>query len=77
MAAKQEDEKLALLRLNAACPWGSEKTLRLLLASNAGDYNEQDVQLKLREKHAGTSHFKDYKSVAYRLRNRISGDFDF
>lgn len=54
-----------------------EKTLRLLLASNASDYNEQDVQLKLREKHAGTSHFKDYKAVTYRLRNRISGDFDF
>lgn len=54
-----------------------EKTLRLLLASNAGGHNEQDVQLRLREKHAGTSHFKDYKSVTYRLRNRISGDFDF
>ena len=29
------------------------------------------------EKHAGTSHFKEYKSLRYMMRRSFTSDFDF
>ena len=55
-----------------------ELKLTFILSRDADQANEQEVQLKLREKIANTHHYSDYVSKSYRLRRRISGgDFDF
>ncbi|MGX6646395.1 BREX-1 system phosphatase PglZ type A [Maricaulaceae bacterium MS644] len=57
-------------------PRDRESQIRLLLSKRSDDYNNQDVELRLSERHKGTSTFKEYKSVRYSLRRRQS-DFDF
>ena len=54
-----------------------EQTVQLLLSREADAFNGQDVYLKLQERHGKTQTFKDYRSVTYSLRPRISRDFDF
>lgn len=54
-----------------------EQTVQLILSREADAYNDQEVSLKLQEKHNQTSTFKDYKTKSYKLRPRIGRDFDF
>ena len=53
-----------------------ERSIRLLLNRKADDFNNQEVVLKLSERHKNTSAFKDYRTVRYTLRRRQT-DFDF
>ncbi len=58
-------------------PRERELQMRFLLTRKADDANEQEVILKLEEKHAGTTHYKEYKSLRYLMRRSFTSDFDF
>jgi len=54
-----------------------ELQVRFVLARNADDVNQQEVILRLDEKLAGTTHYKEYKSLRYMMRRSFTSDFDF
>jgi uncharacterized protein (TIGR02687 family) len=58
-------------------PREREFLVRFVLTSKANDSNGQEVVLKLEEKHAGTSHYKEYKSLQFSIRRSFTSDFDF
>lgn len=58
-------------------PRERELQVRFLLTRKADEVNGQEVILKLEEKHAGTSHYKEYKSLRYLMRRSFTSDFDF
>ena len=57
-------------------PREREQRVRFVLTREANDVNKQEVILKLEERHAGTSHFKEYKSLRYWMRRSFTSDFD-
>jgi len=58
-------------------PRERELQLQFHLSKAADEYNGAEVELQLKEQHAGTSHYREYKSVKYMLRRSFSSDFDF
>ena len=58
-------------------PRERELQVRFVLTRKADEVNGQEVILKLEEKHAGTSHYKVYKSLRYTMRRSFTSDFDF
>lgn len=58
-------------------PRDRELLVRFVLTRAADDVNGQEVVLRLDEKHAGTSHYKEYKSLRYLMRRSFTSDFDF
>lgn len=58
-------------------PRERELQVRFVLSRAADDANGKEVVLKLEEKHAGTTHYKEYKSVRYLMRRSFTSDFDF
>jgi uncharacterized protein (TIGR02687 family) len=58
-------------------PRDREFPVRFILTAKADEANGQEVILKLEEKHAGTSHYKEYKSIRYLMRRSFTSDFDF
>lgn len=58
-------------------PRERETPVRFLLSKRADEFNGQEVVLKLEERHAGTAHYKEYRSTRYMLRRSFSNDFDF
>lgn len=58
-------------------PRERELQVRFVLSRKADDANGQEVILRLEEKHAETSHYKEYKSLRYMMRRSFSSDFDF
>ena len=57
-------------------PRDREEKVQLVLSREADDANGQEVILKLEEPVAGTSHYKEYKSLRYLMRRSFSSDFD-
>jgi uncharacterized protein (TIGR02687 family) len=53
-----------------------EQMVRFVLTRQADEVNGQEVILRLEEKHAGTSHFKEYKSLRYVMRRSFTSEFD-
>ena len=62
--------------LTSENPRERELQLRFVLSKEADEANGKEVILKLEERHAGTSHWKEYRSVRYTLRKSFTGDFD-
>ena len=58
-------------------PRERELQVRFVLTRQADEANGQEVILKLEEKHAGTSHYKEYKTLRYLMRRSFTSDFDF
>jgi uncharacterized protein (TIGR02687 family) len=58
-------------------PRERELQVRFVLTRKADEVNGQEVILRLSEKHAGTSHYKEYKSLRYVMRRSFTSDFDF
>lgn len=58
-------------------PREREFSLRFVLTREAEAVNGQEVILRLEENHAGTSHYKEYKSLRYVMRRSFTSDFDF
>lgn len=58
-------------------PRERELQVRFILSRSADEVNNKEVILKLTEQHAGTSHYKEYKSVRYLMRRSFTSDFDF
>jgi uncharacterized protein (TIGR02687 family) len=54
-----------------------EVAVRFLFLRQADAFNGQEVILKLEERHADTSHFREYRTARYTLRRSFSNDFDF
>lgn len=63
--------------LNSDNPRDRELQVRFVLTRKADKANGQEVILRLEEKHAGTSHYKEYKSLRYLMRRSFTSDFDF
>ena len=63
--------------LSSTSPRERELQVRFVLARKADEANGQEVILRLDEKHAGTSHYKEYKSLRYLIRRSFTSDFDF
>ncbi len=63
--------------LTSENPRERELQMRFILTRQADEVNGQEVLLHLSEKHAGTSHYKEYKSLRYMLRRSFTSDFDF
>ena len=63
--------------LSSDNPRERELQLRFVLTRKADEANGQEVILQLEEKHAGTSHYKKYKSLRYLMRRSFTSDFDF
>lgn len=63
--------------LTAVSPRNRELPLRFVLTRKANEVNGQEVMLRLDEKHAGTSHYKEYKAISYLMRRSFTSDFDF
>ena len=58
-------------------PRDREQMVRFILTSKADKANGKEVLLKLEEKVAGTSHYKEYASRRYIMRRSFTSDFDF
>ena len=58
-------------------PRERELQVRFVLSREADEANGQEVFLRLEEQHAGTSHYKEYKSLRYLMRRSFTSDFDF
>ena len=58
-------------------PRERELQVRFVLTRRADEANGQEVTLRLEEKHAGTSHYREYKSLRYTMRRSFTSDFDF
>lgn len=63
--------------LDSDNPRERELPVRFVLTRKADEANGQDVILRLEEKHADTSHYKEYKSLRYLMRRSFTSDFDF
>jgi uncharacterized protein (TIGR02687 family) len=63
--------------LSSDNPRERELLVRFVLTRKADEANGQEVILRLAEKHAGTSHYKEYKSLRYLMRRSFTSDFDF
>lgn len=63
--------------LTSENPRERELPVRFVLTRDADEANGHEVVLKLEEKHAGTSHYKEYKSLRYLMRRSFTSDFDF
>ncbi len=63
--------------LAAENPRERELQVRFVLTRKADEANGQEVILRLEERHAGTSHYKEYKSLRYLMRRSFTSDFDF
>lgn len=63
--------------LSSDNPRERELQVRFVLTRKADEANGQEVILRLTEKHAGTSHYKEYKSLRYLMRRSFTSDFDF
>ena len=58
-------------------PRDREVNVRLVLSHEADNANNQEVVLKLEEKHGNTTHYVEYASQRYTLRRSFTTDFDF
>lgn len=58
-------------------PRERELQVRFVLTRKADEANNQEVVLRLEEKHPGTTHYKEYKSLRYLIRRSFTSDFDF
>ena len=63
--------------MTSSNPRDREQKAQLLLSKSADAYNNEEVVMRLDEQHAGTSHFKEYKSTRYTIKRSFSNDFDF
>lgn len=63
--------------MTSSNPRDREQKAQVLLSKVADTYNNKEVVLRLDEQHAGTSHFKEYRSVRYTIKRSFSNDFDF
>lgn len=63
--------------LSSDNPRERELQVRFVLTRKADEVNGKEVILRLEEKHAGTSHYKEYKSLRYLMRRSFTSDFDF
>jgi uncharacterized protein (TIGR02687 family) len=70
------DVKTLLFNSSENDAMGREKRQSFLFNSEAAKHNGQDVFLKLEELIEGTSQFKTYKSITYRMLIAFASEFD-
>ena len=70
------DVKTLLFNSSENDAMGREKRQSFLFTSEAAKHNGQDVFLKLEELIEGTSQFKTYKSITYRMLIAFASEFD-
>jgi hypothetical protein len=71
------DEHTLAFEFTSENPRERERPCKFLLSRAADAYNNQDVILKLRERHNKTSHYHDHATQVFQLRRGITTDFDF
>ncbi len=70
------DSHNLIFDLNSDNPREREMKVRFVFTRAADEANGQEVILRLEEKHSGTSHYKEYKSLRYVMRRSFTSDFD-
>ncbi|TGL58695.1 BREX-1 system phosphatase PglZ type A [Leptospira ognonensis] len=58
-------------------PRDRETKVAMILTKKASAANNKEVLLKLEERHGGTTHYVEYKSIRYQIRRSFDSDFDF
>jgi len=58
-------------------PRERELPVRFVLTQKADAVNGQEVILRMEERLAGTSHYREYRTVRYLMRRSFKSDFDF
>jgi uncharacterized protein (TIGR02687 family) len=71
------DSHTAVFDLTSSNPRERELLLRFVLSRKADAANGQEVILRLDEQVAGTSHYREYKTLRYTMRRSFTSDFDF
>ncbi len=71
------DSHVLTFDLTSANPRERELLVRFVLTRKADEANGREVILRLDERHAGTSHYKEYKALRYSMRRSFTSDFDF
>lgn len=71
------DSHELMFDLTSENPRDREMPVRFVLSRKADECNGQEVILRVDEKLAGTSHYKEYKSLRYMVRRSFVSDFDF
>jgi hypothetical protein len=71
------DSHALVFDLASENPRERELQVRFMLTRKADEVNGKEVILKLEERHAGTSYYKEYKSLRYLMRRSFTSDFDF
>lgn len=71
------DSHEVIFDLTSENPRDREIQVRFVLSRKADECNGQEVILRVDEKLAGTSHYKEYKSLRYMVRRSFTSDFDF
>ena len=51
--------------------------VQLLLSTDANDYNNREVELRLEEQIPNTNQWRTYAKVGYQLKRSFTSDFDF
>jgi len=71
------DSHELIFDLTSENPRERELKVRFVLTHKADEANGQEVILRLEERHSGTTHYKEYKSLRYTMRRSFTSDFDF
>ena len=71
------DSHELMFDLTSENPRDREMQVRFVLSRKADECNGLEVVLRVDEKLAGTSHYKEYKSLRYLVRRSFTSDFDF
>ncbi|MBK5941356.1 BREX-1 system phosphatase PglZ type A [Halochromatium roseum] len=71
------DSHELIFDLTSDNPRERELQVRFVLSRAADAANSKEVVLRLEERHAGTTHYKEYKAVRYLMRRSFTSDFDF
>jgi len=71
------DSHELIFDLESENPREREVPVRFILTRKADNLNNQEVVLRLEEKIDGTSHYRTYKSITYKIRRALGTDFDF
>jgi hypothetical protein len=71
------DRQIITFDSSSESPRDRERSVRFILSQKSNEANGQEVTFKLEELEAGTTHYREYKTLSYLIRRSFASDFDF
>lgn len=71
------DSQIITFDSSSESPRDRERSVRFILSQKSNEANGQEVTFKLEELEAGTTHYREYKTLSYLIRRSFASDFDF